>query len=168
MSWSRCRRWVAAVALLYCLGLVGIEVGPGRAASRAWAQDTTTTATAATEGGAAAGNANEGGARVDEAESFLHWMFRASGPIGVVIVAMSFYLIALVVWMSFQYRKAVAIPQVLVREVGDLLGQKQYTEAYHRLATDRSFLAACCGAGCASSPRAWRMRRGRWSWPTTT
>ena len=27
-------------------------------------------------------------------ESFLRWMFRASGPIGLVILGMSFYLVA--------------------------------------------------------------------------
>src|SRR4051812_23783016 len=79
-------------------------------------------------------------------------MIRASGPIGVVIVAMSFYLIALVVWMMFQYRKAVAIPDALTREVTDLLGQKQYTEAYQRLTADPSFLARVLAAGVRKLP----------------
>ncbi len=91
-------------------------------------------------------------AQVDTSESFLHWMFRASGPIGVVIVAMSFYLIALVAWMTLQYRKAVAVPESLVREVTDLLSQKQYTEAYQRLAADRSFLARVLAAGVRKLP----------------
>ena len=141
VSSSRCRRWVAALAVLYCLGL--IELGPGHAVPRVLAQEP-----AATAEGAAG---NEGG-RVDTSESFLHWMFRASGPIGIVIVAMSFYLIALVVWMTFQYRKTVAVPQDLVREVNELLGQKQYTEAYQRLAVDPSFLARVLAAGVRKLP----------------
>jgi biopolymer transport protein ExbB len=133
----RCRRWVAAVAVLFCFGLIG----PGRAVPRALAQDQATADGAVAEV-----------PRVDTSESFLHWMFRASGPIGVVIVAMSFYLIALVAWMTFQYRKAVAIPEPLVREVTDLLSQKQFTEAYQRLSADSSFLGRVLAAGVRKLP----------------
>src|SRR4051794_38968247 len=63
------------------------------------------------------------GVKVATEETFLQWMWRASGLIGVVIAAMSFYLIALVVWMGFQYRKSVVLPSVLIRDVTDLLGQ---------------------------------------------
>lgn len=80
-------------------------------------------------------------------ETFLHWMWRASGPIGVTIAAMSFYLIAVVVWMAFQYRKSVAVPEELVRDLTDLLAQKRYSDAYQRLAIDRSLLAQVLGAG---------------------
>ena len=72
--------------------------------------------------------------------------------IEVVIGGMSFYLIALVVWMAFQYRKSVAVPEGLVREVGDLLGQKRYGEAYQRLAVDPSFLARVLAAGVRKLP----------------
>ena len=89
---------------------------------------------------------------MDGSESFIHWMRRASGPIGIVIAAMSFYLIALVVWMAFQYRKAVAVPETLVREVSDLLAQKQFTEAYQRLSADHSFLARVLAAGVRKLP----------------
>ena len=92
------------------------------------------------------------GARGSADESFPRLMWRRAGAIEVAIGGMSFYLIALVVWMTFQYRKAVAVPQVLVREVNDLLGQKQYTEAYQRLAVDRSFLARVLGAGVRKLP----------------
>ena len=149
LSSHRCR-WVAAVAVLYCLGLIGIEIGPWRVASRALGQDRT--AAPAAEAVAEGGGGTEGGARVDTTESFLQWMWRASGPIGVVIAAMSFYLIALVVWMAFHFRKAVAIPESLTREVSDLLAQKQFTEAYQRLSADRSFLARVLAAGVRKLP----------------
>ena len=91
-------------------------------------------------------------ARGESTETFLHWMWRASGPIGVVIAAMSFYLIALVVWMGFQYRKSVAVPSHLVREVGEMLGQRRYSEAYQRLLVDGSFLARVLAAGVRKLP----------------
>jgi len=93
-----------------------------------------------------------GPAQVEASESFLHWMLRASGPIGLVITVMSFYLIALVAWMSFQCRRSVAIPQSLLQELGNLLGQKQFEEAYQRLAANDSFLGRVLGAGVRKLP----------------
>jgi biopolymer transport protein ExbB len=145
------RPGVAAVAVLFCASLIGIEIGPGCGLSRALAQDRT--AAPAPPAEADAGAAAEGGATaVDASESFIHWMRRASGPIGIVIAAMSFYLIALVVWMAFHYRKAVAVPETLIHEVSDLLAQKQFTEAYQRLSADRSFLARVLAAGVRKLP----------------
>lgn len=144
--------WVAAVAVLFSLGL--IDIGPGSLLSHALAQDQTAARASTSEGEAApdAGGAEGGITAVDDSESFIHWMRRASGPIGIVIAAMSFYLIALVVWMAFHYRKAVAVPETLVREVGDLLAQKQFTEAYQRLAADHSFLSRVLAAGVRKLP----------------
>ena len=66
---------------------------------------------------ATAQDANSGGTetvvKVDAEESFFHWMVRSSGPIGVIILLLSFYLVALVVWMSFEYRRKVAMPENL-------------------------------------------------------
>lgn len=90
-------------------------------------------------------------------ESFLHWMARASGPIGVIILLMSFYLIALVVWMFFEYRRSKALPDALVRELTDLLTQKRYTEAYARLSADASFLSKTLAAGVRRLPSGYTM-----------
>lgn len=85
-------------------------------------------------------------------ESFLRWMARASGPIGVVILLMSFYLIALAAWMFFEYRVEVAMPPGLVQEVTDLLAEKHFTEANARLNLDTSFLARTLSAGVRKLP----------------
>jgi biopolymer transport protein ExbB len=139
--------------VLFCLGL--IEIGPGHMLPRALAQDRTTPRAPISEAEAvpeSVGTAEGGTTAVDGSESFIHWMRRASGPIGIVIAAMSFYLIALVVWMAVHYRKAVAVPETLVREVNDLLAQKQFTEAYQRLSADHSFLARVLAAGVRKLP----------------
>lgn len=91
-------------------------------------------------------------AEVEGGESFLSWMIRASGPIGLVIMIMSFYMIALIAWMAKQYRRPVALPDRLVRELSDLLAQKQYPEAYQRLAVDASFLGRVLAAGVRKLP----------------
>jgi biopolymer transport protein ExbB len=125
-----CRRWVAALAFLTLLVVLMSPVV-------AWAQE--------------AGVTN-GAAEAEGGESFLSWMRRASGPIGLVIMIMSFYMIALIAWMAKQYRRSVALPDRLVRELNDLLAQKQFTEAYQRLAVDASFLARVLAAGVRKLP----------------
>lgn len=90
--------------------------------------------------------------RVEAQESFLRWMARASGPIGLVILLMSFYLVALVAWMFFQYRREIAMPERLIRDIGDLVDQKKFTEAYGRLAADDSFLARVLAQGVRKLP----------------
>jgi biopolymer transport protein ExbB len=85
-------------------------------------------------------------------ESFLIWMARASGPIGLVILLMSFYLVALVAWMFFQFRRALALPEPLLTELGDLLARKQYDRAYAKIAGDASFLARALAPGIRKLP----------------
>jgi biopolymer transport protein ExbB len=90
--------------------------------------------------------------RGKDTQSFLGWMRDASGPIGLVILVMSFYLIALIAWMSMEYRRSVAMPDRLVREVSDLLALKQYTEAYQKLVESPSFLGRVLAAGVRKLP----------------
>jgi len=144
MSWNWCRRGAAVVGPCLALALALFLI---RGVSVARAQGDAPAASVTGSPSAPGGESRE-----QEAESFLHWMWRASGPIGVVIALMSFYLIALVVWMAFQYRKPVAAPEALTRDVGDLLGQKRYGEAYQRLAGDPSFLARVLAAGVRKLP----------------
>jgi biopolymer transport protein ExbB len=88
-------------------------------------------------------------------ESLLGGIAHASAPIVIVtlvIAAMSFYLIALVVWMALNFRTPTAVPPELVREIRDLLEQAKYNEAYHRLLRDSSFLARVLAAGVRKLP----------------
>jgi biopolymer transport protein ExbB len=87
-----------------------------------------------------------------EPQSFLVWMREASGPIGVVILLMSFYLIALICWMALEYRRSVAIPDKLTRDLTDLLALKQYNEAYQKVAESPSFLGKVLAAGVRKIP----------------
>jgi biopolymer transport protein ExbB len=56
-----------------------------------------------------------------------------------------------------QYRRKVAIPEGLLRELNELLGQKRYTEAYARLTTDSSMLARTLSAGVRRLPSGYPM-----------
>jgi biopolymer transport protein ExbB len=85
--------------------------------------------------------------RIDPNGTFLTWMIHASGPIGLVIALMSFYLIALIVWMALNYRASVAVPGEVVHEVQGLLEKSKYNEAYQLLMEDSSFLSRVLSAG---------------------
>ena len=67
--------------------------------------------------------------------------------IGLVILAMSFYMVALVVWMAFEYRRAVAMPETLVHDLEIRLQQKRPADAYEKLLPDRSFLSRVLSPG---------------------
>jgi biopolymer transport protein ExbB len=147
--------WQALLTGVFCLATLNLLDLPQ---ARVHAQETTS---GVTSGSGTGGEASEGqgtddvrpGApRVDTRESFLSWMARASGPIGLVIAGMSFYLFALVVWMALNYRTQMAMPRRLVRELQDLLEHKKYSEAYHQVAADQSLLARVLAAGVRKLP----------------
>jgi biopolymer transport protein ExbB len=93
--------------------------------------------------------------RKETSESLLTAIGNASAPVVIVtlvIAGMSFYLIALVVWMALHYRTAAAVPPDLLRELRNLLEQNKYNEAYHRLLADSSFLARVLAGGVRKLP----------------
>lgn len=162
---------IARVVGLSCM----LAAGPGIAAyfapTRAIAQDRPSDSKPALTSGEAGGgpgsNAGDEGklgtgdddsnrsARAGGSESLLSGIANASGPVVVVtlvIAAMSFYLIALVVWMALNYRTSTTAPAGLLRDVQDLLDQTKYNEAYHRLVGDSSFLARVLAAGVRKLP----------------
>jgi len=67
--------------------------------------------------------------------------------IGLVILGMSFSMMALVVWMGFEYRRGTAIPSTLIHDLEYRLQHQRYVDAYERLLTDRSFLARVLAPG---------------------
>lgn len=81
------------------------------------------------------------GPRVVRGQSFLSWMIRASGLIGLVILGMSFYLVAVAAWMALHYRQHLALPPALLDELNGLLARRQFDQAFQRIAHDPSFLA---------------------------
>jgi biopolymer transport protein ExbB len=175
-----CRRWVRSVTrgemarrALGLLLVVGASLsGPSRlTAAPANAQDRGSSpgfAPASLGGGGApvdtgsttvdadaAGDGKGETSGSDSSSSRLGWISHVSGPVvivALVIAAMSFYLIALVVWMALNYRTPTAVPPALVRELQDLLYQTKYNEAYQRLGGNSSFLARVLAAGVRKLP----------------
>ena len=93
--------------------------------------------------------------RSDAREQPSFWMDKTWGPVvtvTIVIGVMSFYLIALIIWMALHFRAPTAVPRELVHDVHGLLDQAKYHEAYHRLVEDPSFLARVLAAGVRKLP----------------
>ncbi|MFO0955876.1 MAG: MotA/TolQ/ExbB proton channel family protein [Isosphaeraceae bacterium] len=88
-----------------------------------------------------------------ETLSFLRWAAKASGPIGLIILLMSFYLAALVIQMALEFRASAAVPERLVRVLTELLAQKRYSDAFNRLDSESgSFLGRVLAAGVRKLP----------------
>ncbi|GIW88187.1 MAG: hypothetical protein KatS3mg108_2511 [Isosphaeraceae bacterium] len=73
------------------------------------------------------------------------WLVRQ--VIGLVILGLSVYLVALVVWMFRRYRRSEAVPDALVRRLEDWLERRRYAQAYELVIADRSHLGRVLGAG---------------------
>lgn len=96
--------------------------------------------------------------------SFLGWMVEASGPLGLLLLLLSLYMVAVIIWMLLEYRKSKAVPEALVRDLNDHLAARRYPQAFERVAADRSFLGRVLnagvrrlGAGQAAAQRAMQM-----------
>ena len=127
MSNKRLRWFLLAATLV----MVGVVMAPHISSG----QD----ATAAVESGSAM--------PAQQNQSMLGWMIRASGLIGLVILGMSFYLVAVVAWMFVHFKPSQAVPPRLVEELEGLLSQRQYDRAYAKLVADGSFLARTLVSG---------------------
>jgi biopolymer transport protein ExbB len=141
------------LALVIGLLLLAIPEGLGLLApTRAAAQDGLAARKTDDPADGAASDSDAGAPRSESRESFFQWMIRASGLIGIVIAAMSFYLAALVVWMAIRYRRSAALPRRLIREVQELLDQRRYSDAYSRAAADSSLFGRVLAAGVRKLP----------------
>jgi biopolymer transport protein ExbB len=159
------------VVRLLCILAAGAPIATYFATARAYAQERPSASKPAAASGEATGDAgsvagdasnldagddgNNRPPRAGGSESLLSGIANATGPVVVVtlvIASMSFYLIALVVWMALNYRSSTTVPAGLLRDVQDLLDQTKYNEAYHRLVGDSSFLARVLAAGVRKLP----------------
>ena len=85
-------------------------------------------------------------------ETFIAWMIRASGPLGLVMLGMSFYLTALIVWMFLEFRQTRAIPQKLASDIAELSRLKRFSDIPTRISGDDSFLGVVLRAGLRKLP----------------
>ncbi len=89
---------------------------------------------------------------VHEEETFLHWVARCSGFIGVVILLLSIYFVSTVGRLFWEMRIEVAAPPELVQQCDNLLQQRDFKGIYNLVREDDSFFARLLTTGITELP----------------
>ncbi|QDU78357.1 Biopolymer transport protein ExbB [Polystyrenella longa] len=92
---------------------------------------------------AAADTANE----TRPQESYLSWMVRSSGLFGLLLLLLSFVMVAVITMNALQVRRSVLMPPDFIEEFEELLNAKKYQDAYALAREDDSFLGRVLAAG---------------------
>ncbi|MFO0921405.1 MAG: MotA/TolQ/ExbB proton channel family protein [Pirellulales bacterium] len=111
---------------------LGVFLVVGLCPSMAWAQE------------------NAAAAPVEEtasAANMLGWLIRVSGWIGVVILAISFYFVAVVVQQFLELRPAIAAPPEIVEECDRLIQEGNAKDLMKLVEEDESFFSRSLHAG---------------------
>ncbi|QDT39148.1 MotA/TolQ/ExbB proton channel family protein [Stratiformator vulcanicus] len=80
-------------------------------------------------------------------ESFLSWMIRASGAFGLVLLILSFVMVALIMMNILQVRRANMLPVDFIEDFEGKLQGKDFQGAYELARTDDSVIARVLAAG---------------------
>ena len=128
--------WAATTA--WCLVMVGVLGFVHSTVPSARAQDET--AAPADQGG-------KGEAAQSQPRLFTH-IVKSAGPVfGLILLAVSIALVALIVLLAMDLRPMVAIPPPFVEAFTDMVNKRKLREAYDLARQDASFLARVLTAG---------------------
>lgn len=152
-----------AVRSLSILLLLAVILSPFGLTTSSWAfQDEAAPAgeapAAANEAAPAAEPAGEAPAAGDDAapagnapaaaqESFLAWMIRASGFFGLILLLLSFLMVALIMANVLSIRRDNLMPPDLIGAFEEKINNKDYQGAYELAKSDDSFVARVLAAG---------------------
>lgn len=91
-------------------------------------------------------------AAAEHVESFLHWVIRCSGFIGLVILLLSIYFVSTVGRLFWEMRVDVAAPPELVLQCEGLLEQRDFKGIYNLVKDDDSFFSRLLTTGITELP----------------
>lgn len=89
----------------------------------------------------------ENGAPAVARESFLSWMIRASGFFGLILLLLSFLMVALIMANVLSIRRDNMMPPDLIGAFEEKINSKDYQGAYELAKSDDSFVARVLAAG---------------------
>lgn len=139
------------LAFLVCLFGMSVFTAPVQAfQDDAGADEATEEVEEADDGGSdAAGSEGEGGDEevVAEERNFLTWMIEASGTFGLLLLLLSFIMVALIMMNILQVRRDNFVPQAFIESFEQRLNAKDYQGAYETARTDESLVARVLAAG---------------------
>lgn len=98
-------------------------------------------------GAPAAAPAGNGAAPPAATESFLSWMIRASGFFGLILLLLSFLMVALIMANVLSIRRDNLMPPDLIGAFEEKINNKDYQGAYELAKSDDSFVARVLAAG---------------------
>ena len=93
-------------------------------------------------------------AAADEDQTFLEWMIDASGWFGLILLLLSFVMVAVIMMNLLQVRRDNLLPEGFVAAFEEKLGAKDYQGAYEIARSDDSLIARVLAAGLG------RLNRG--------
>lgn len=149
------RQFLAAFAVLGLL-VTGVSV---MAPQTTWAQpadDGGEEAAAETEPAAddeATTDEESTEASSDTSRSFLGWLIEASGVFGLVLLILSFIMVALIMMNVLQVRRDNLLPPAFIEDFEQKLAGKDYQGAYEIAKNDDSFVARVLVAGLSKLNR---------------
>jgi len=88
-----------------------------------------------------------------ESKSFLEWLIDASGIFGVVLLLLSFVMVALITMNVLQVRRDILLPSAFIEQFEQRLTAKDYQGAYEAAKSDDSFVARVLVAGLSKLNR---------------
>ncbi len=84
--------------------------------------------------------------------NLLQWAIDASGPIGLFLLCLSVYFVALIIKLFLELRVSEAVPVELVEKLETAIKDKKFQEAYDACKDNDSFLARLVRTGVANLP----------------
>ncbi len=84
--------------------------------------------------------------------NLLQWAIDASGPIGLFLLCLSVYFVALIIKLFLELRVSEAVPADLVEKLEVAIKDKKFQEAYDACKDNDSFLARLVRTGVANLP----------------
>ena len=85
-------------------------------------------------------------------DSMLKWVIKSSGPIGLFLLFLSIYFVALIVRLFMELRISEAVPPPLVEKLEAAIKEKKFQEAYDACRDSESYLARLVRTGIANLP----------------
>lgn len=159
---SAANRWTLFGSLLG-IGLITFSLFATPSAALAWQEGEEAAADAApaeAEGEPVAEAAGDDAETEDAAgdsgvaeRSFLEWLIEASGVFGLILLVMSFIMVALIMMNVLQVRRDSLLPPAFIENFEQKLGGKDYQGAYESARADDSLVARVLAAGLAKLNR---------------
>jgi biopolymer transport protein ExbB len=140
--------WFVVASLLWTSLATGYLARSAKAAE----EGEKAAAAPAAEGKAVAKAEGEGEGEGKPQESFLWWVIKTSGLIGLVILILSIYFVATVCRLFYEMRMPIAIPPDVVAKVDELLQQRDYKQVFNVVKEDDSHFSRMLSTGIAELP----------------